>query len=130
MGEVRHHLQHHLAYRTLAGSFISPFFPQCLTPFTAQVVLTPLGRKAWPEEKAKSFLEKIPTGSFAEPDQVGKALAFLASDIGGSINGSVRVHLFLLSRCVSYYYFLIVADYFTGWLYRADLRIDGGFTIV
>lgn len=63
------------------------------------VSLTPLGKKAWANEKQrKAMFDQIPTGRFAEPLEIAEAIVFLCQDSSGMING-------------------------------ADIRVDGGFTI-
>ena len=52
------------------------------------VVLTDLGRKAWAGEKGDALKKMIPTGRFAEPDEVAAAVLFLASDGADMVNGA------------------------------------------
>jgi NAD(P)-dependent dehydrogenase (short-subunit alcohol dehydrogenase family) len=52
------------------------------------VVLTDLGRKAWEGPRGEAMKKLIPTGRFAEPDEIGAAALFLASDNSAMINGA------------------------------------------
>ncbi len=52
------------------------------------VVMTDLGRKAWEGPKGEAMKRLIPTGRFAEPEEVAAAAVFLASDAAGMINGA------------------------------------------
>jgi NAD(P)-dependent dehydrogenase (short-subunit alcohol dehydrogenase family) len=52
------------------------------------VVLTELGRKAWDGPKGEAMKAQIPTGRFAEPEEIAAAAVFLASDAAGMINGA------------------------------------------
>ncbi|KAM0723665.1 hypothetical protein Q7P37_000653 [Cladosporium fusiforme] len=52
-------------------------------------VWTALGRKAWADERVRNEYQKqIPTGSFAEPEEVAAAVAFLVQDAACNINGA------------------------------------------
>lgn len=51
------------------------------------VVDTELGREAWKGEKGVVFKQKIPTGRFAQPDEIALAALFLASGAAAMING-------------------------------------------
>lgn len=51
------------------------------------VVLTDLGRKAWDGPKGEALKKLIPTGRFAEPEEIAAAAVFLASDGADMING-------------------------------------------
>lgn len=57
------------------------------------VAMTTLGKKAWADpERRDAFLKQIPTGRFAEPEEIGQAIAFLCRDDSGMINGAdIRV---------------------------------------
>ena len=52
------------------------------------VVLTELGKKAWQGPKATAMKQQIPTGRFAEPDEIAAAAIFLASDNAAMVNGA------------------------------------------
>jgi NAD(P)-dependent dehydrogenase (short-subunit alcohol dehydrogenase family) len=52
------------------------------------VVLTELGRKAWDGPKGEAMKALIPTGRFAEPDEIAAAAVFLASSGADMINGA------------------------------------------
>lgn len=52
------------------------------------VVLTDLGRKAWEGPRGDAMKAEIPTGRFAEPDEIAAAAVFLASDGADMINGA------------------------------------------
>jgi NAD(P)-dependent dehydrogenase (short-subunit alcohol dehydrogenase family) len=52
------------------------------------VVLTDLGRKAWDGQAGEALKTQIPTGRFAEPDEIAAAAVFLASDAARMINGA------------------------------------------
>lgn len=52
------------------------------------VVLTELGRKAWEGPKGEAMKAQIPSGRFAEPEEVAAAAVFLASDAAAMINGA------------------------------------------
>lgn len=52
------------------------------------VVLTDLGRKAWDGPKGDAMKALIPTGRFAEPQEIASAAVFLASDEAAMINGA------------------------------------------
>lgn len=52
------------------------------------VVLTELGKKAWEGPKGDAMKTLIPTGRFAEPQEIAAAAVFLASDGANMINGA------------------------------------------
>jgi NAD(P)-dependent dehydrogenase (short-subunit alcohol dehydrogenase family) len=52
------------------------------------VVLTDLGRKAWEGEKGDALKALIPTGRFAEPEEIAATAVFLASGASDMINGA------------------------------------------
>ncbi|AUG55897.1 GolD/DthD family dehydrogenase [Thalassospira marina] len=52
------------------------------------VVLTELGRKAWDGPKGDAMKAQIPSGRFAEPEEIAAAAVFLASDAAAMINGA------------------------------------------
>lgn len=52
------------------------------------VVLTELGKKAWDGPKGETLKKLIPTGRFAEPEEIAAAAVFLASDGANMINGA------------------------------------------
>jgi NAD(P)-dependent dehydrogenase (short-subunit alcohol dehydrogenase family) len=57
----------------------------CISP---TVVLTELGRKAWDGPKGDAMKAQIPSGRFAEPEEIAAAAVFLASDAAAMINGA------------------------------------------
>jgi NAD(P)-dependent dehydrogenase (short-subunit alcohol dehydrogenase family) len=52
------------------------------------VVLTDLGRTAWAGAKGEAMKTKIPSGRFAEPDEIAAAAVFLASEEAAMVNGA------------------------------------------
>lgn len=52
------------------------------------VVLTELGKKAWEGPKGDALKAIIPTGRFAEPEEIAAAAVFLASNGADMINGA------------------------------------------
>jgi NAD(P)-dependent dehydrogenase (short-subunit alcohol dehydrogenase family) len=57
----------------------------CVSP---TVVDTELGRANWSGEKGAKARAEIPTRRFVQPAEVAEAVAFLASDAAGMINGA------------------------------------------
>lgn len=51
------------------------------------VVETPLGRQAWAGEKGEAAKRAIPTGRFAQPEEIAALIAYLASDAAAMITG-------------------------------------------
>jgi NAD(P)-dependent dehydrogenase (short-subunit alcohol dehydrogenase family) len=57
----------------------------CVAP---TVTMTPMGKSAWPPNPRRDAkLAKIPTGRFAEPEEVANAVLFLASSQSDFISG-------------------------------------------
>lgn len=52
------------------------------------VVMTELGRKAWEGPKGDALKALIPTGRFAEPEEIAATALFLASEASNMINGA------------------------------------------
>ena len=52
------------------------------------VVLTDLGRQAWAGPKGEAMKAQIPTGRFAEPEEIAAAAVFLASGEAAMVNGA------------------------------------------
>lgn len=52
------------------------------------VVLTELGKKAWDGPKGDAMKAQIPTGRFAEPEEIAASAVFLASGSAAMINGA------------------------------------------
>lgn len=52
------------------------------------VVLTELGKKAWEGPKGNAMKALIPSGRFAEPEEIAAAAVFLASNCADMINGA------------------------------------------
>lgn len=52
------------------------------------VVDTELGRRFWNGEVGDNFKKKIPTGRFAQPEEIAHAALFLASRAAGMVNGA------------------------------------------
>ena len=70
----------------------------CVSP---TVVLTALGAAAWDGPKGDAFVKEIPTGRFAEPEEIAAAVTFRASSCARMINGADlldrrRVHASLI----------------------------------
>ncbi len=51
------------------------------------VVETPLGKLAWAGEKGEALKRQIPTGRFAQPEEVAGLIAYLAGESAGMITG-------------------------------------------
>ncbi|MDR3107141.1 MAG: D-threitol dehydrogenase [Bifidobacteriaceae bacterium] len=51
------------------------------------VVLTELGHKAWDGPRGDALKAEMPSGRFAEPDEVAAAIAFLCSPAAGMVTG-------------------------------------------
>lgn len=60
----------------------------CVNSISPTVVLTDLGRKAWAGPKGDAMKAQIPTGRFAEPDEIAAAAVFLVSGGADMINGA------------------------------------------
>lgn len=52
------------------------------------IVETPLGRKAWAGEKGERARAQIPTGRFAQPEEVAGMIAYLASPEAAMVTGA------------------------------------------
>ena len=55
------------------------------------IIMTELGKKAWAGEKGEQMKHKIPVQHFGEPEDVARAVLFLASDTASLINGHTLV---------------------------------------
>lgn len=60
----------------------------CVNSISPTVVLTELGRKAWEGPKGDAMKSEIPSGRFAEPEEIAAAVVFLASEGANMINGA------------------------------------------
>ena len=60
----------------------------CVNSISPTVVLTDLGKKAWAGEKGEAMKALIPSGRFAEPEEIAAAAVFLASGGADMINGA------------------------------------------
>jgi NAD(P)-dependent dehydrogenase (short-subunit alcohol dehydrogenase family) len=60
----------------------------CVNSISPTVVMTELGRKAWDGPKGEAMKAEIPSGRFAEPEEIAAAAVFLASDSANMINGA------------------------------------------
>ena len=74
----------------LSKVLASEWAPKGITVNTISptVVLTELGKKAWAGEKGEAMKKLIPTGRFAEPEEIAAAAVFLASNGSDMINGA------------------------------------------
>jgi D-threitol dehydrogenase (NAD+) len=52
------------------------------------VVLTELGRAAWDNPRGEAHRAEIPTGRFAEPNEIAASVLYLASDEAAMVNGA------------------------------------------
>ena len=52
------------------------------------IVLTELGKKAWSGQKGEQAKALIPTGRFAQPDEIAASALFLVSKSADMINGA------------------------------------------
>jgi 2-deoxy-D-gluconate 3-dehydrogenase len=52
------------------------------------VVETELGRQVWAGDAGTAFKRKIPTGRFAQPEEIAMAALYLASGAAGMVNGA------------------------------------------
>ena len=55
------------------------------------VVETELGRSVWAGEVGEAFKKKIPTGRFAQPEEIALAALYQASDAAGMVSGTSLV---------------------------------------
>jgi NAD(P)-dependent dehydrogenase (short-subunit alcohol dehydrogenase family) len=51
------------------------------------VVETPLGKRVWAGEAGEAMKRKIPTGRFAQPEEIAAAVLYLVSAVSGMITG-------------------------------------------
>lgn len=52
-------------------------------------VWTELGKKAWADDKVREeYLNNVPTGRFAEPEEIADVVVWLVGDGAGSVNGA------------------------------------------
>jgi NAD(P)-dependent dehydrogenase (short-subunit alcohol dehydrogenase family) len=89
-------IENHLAYCTskagllaLTNVFALEWGPRGVqvNAISPTVVLTEMGRMAWPGEVGDAMKQKIPLRRFAEPEEVAAAAIFLASDASDMITG-------------------------------------------
>jgi D-threitol dehydrogenase (NAD+) len=52
------------------------------------VVMTDLGRAVWAGEKGEAAKAAIPTGRFAEPEEIAGLAVYLASEAAAMVNGA------------------------------------------
>ena len=90
-------LDRHLAYCTSKAGLLGmtkvlamEWAPHGITvnAISPTVVETELGRKAWAGEVGEAMKRKIPTGRFAQPEEIALAALFLASSGAGMITGA------------------------------------------
>lgn len=88
-------LDRHLAYCTSKAGLLGMTkvlalewapFGITVNAISPTVVETELGRKAWAGEVGEAMKRKIPTGRFAQPEEIAHAALFLASTAAGMIN--------------------------------------------
>ncbi|WP_116134636.1 SDR family oxidoreductase [Tropicimonas sp. IMCC34043] len=60
----------------------------CVNTISPTVVMTDLGKKAWAGPKGEAMKSLIPSGRFAEPQEIAAAAVFLASGGADMINGA------------------------------------------
>lgn len=90
-------LHHHGAYCASKAGLIgltkcmaSEWGPIGITANTVSPgpVWTEMGKKAWADDKAREdYLKAVPTGKFAEPEEVARIVEFLCRDESHNING-------------------------------------------
>jgi NAD(P)-dependent dehydrogenase (short-subunit alcohol dehydrogenase family) len=51
------------------------------------VVETELGKRAWAGEVGAAMKKKIPTGRFAQPEEIALAVLYLVSDAAAMVDG-------------------------------------------
>ena len=90
-------LDRHLAYCTSKAGLLGmtkvlavEWAPHGITvnAISPTVVETELGRRAWAGEVGEAMKRKIPTGRFAQPEEIALAALFLASSGAGMITGA------------------------------------------
>lgn len=90
-------LDQHLAYSTSKAALLGMTRALALewgrhgitcNAISPTVVETELGRTAWAGEVGDRFKAQIPSGRFAQPQEIAQAVLYLASDGAGMINGA------------------------------------------
>ena len=91
-------LHHHGAYCASKAGLIgltkcmaSEWGPKGITSnsISPGPVWTELGKKAWADQKQREdYQAAVPTGTFAEPDEVARIVDFLVRDEAKNINGA------------------------------------------